>query len=183
MYTKQIPFKDFFDKPKNATVHFNLTETEVFKLLREFQLVFNWRESMAGQELRELDTGEVIEFYTAFEEILLSAYGTPSADGLYFDKTDRYKFESSALFAATMVMFVTEPEETGKLIDGIMPKGLEDMVKKADANLAELAKKEGTSTDVQRQIAELQAKLAQQEAENTVASRPAGPTGVVPPQQ
>lgn len=179
MYTKSIPFKDFNGKPRNATVHLNLTETEVFKLLREFKLIFNWRESIQSNEVQELDTGEVIQFYTAMEEILLSAYGKPENDGLNFEKSERYTFQSSALFNATMLMFVTDPAEAIKMIDELMPKNMEDLVKTADENLAALAKQEGTSTEQQREIARLQAELA---AARAPALPPTGPTGVVPPQ-
>lgn len=159
-YTKQVPFKDFKNNPRNQTVHFNLTEREVFKLLREFKLVFNWRDQIQSTDIQELDTGEVIEYYTAFEDILLAAWGIPSDDGQHFRKGGRYEFEESALFNACMVMFVTEPEETGKLIDGIMPKGMEDMVKKAGENLEALGKAEDSPDELKRQIAELRAKVA-----------------------
>ena len=162
MYTKQIPFKDFFDKPHNEPVYFNLTEREVLKLLGEFQTVFKWRESLQGPK-RELSTEEVVEFYTAFEEILLSAYGKPSDDGLHFRKAGRYEFEESALFNACMIMFVTEPAETGKLIDGIMPKDMEELARKADANLAKAAAESGDE-DLKKEIEQLRAQLKQQEA-------------------
>jgi hypothetical protein len=161
LYTKQVPFKDFFDKPRNATVNFNLTEREIFKLLAEFQAVFAWRDSMRGPE-RMLETQEVVDFYTAFEEILLSAYGNPSEDGLHFRKAGRYEFEESALFNACMVMFVTEPEETTKLIDGIMPSGMEEMVRKADANMAKAAE-ESNDDQLKAEILELRARIKQQE--------------------
>jgi len=159
LYTKQIPFKDFKGNPRNHTVHFNLTEREVFKLLKEFKQVFDWRESIQSTDIRELDTAEVIEFYNAFEEILLSAWGVPSEDGLHFRKSGRYEFEESALFNACMVLFVTEPEETGRLIDGIMPKGMEEMVKKADANLDALGKSEASESELRREIERLRSQL------------------------
>ena len=116
MYTKKIPFKDFKGNPRTIEVNYNLTETEVIKLFREFQAVFEWRESLRGEE-RILTSEEVADFYTSFEEILLSAYGEPSDDGLYFRKGNRFDFEESALHNAAMVMFLTEPAETMKLVD------------------------------------------------------------------
>lgn len=164
MYTKQVPFKDFRDNPRNQTVSFNLTESEVFELIPEFQRVFKWRESIDVPEIIELDPEEVRDFYKDFKEILLTAYGVPSDDGQHFRKSGRYEFEESALFNACMMLFVTEPEETGKLIDGIMPKGMEDLVKKADANLAKLEKSPDTEDKLRREIAELRQQV---ESSNT----------------
>ena len=161
MYTKQIPFKDFNGKPRNMVVHFNLTEREVFKLLAELQQVMSWRDSLAGPP-RDLETEEVVNFYNSFEEILLSAYGKPSEDGLYFRKGDRYDFEESALFNACMILFVTDPAETTKLIDGIMPKGMEEIVKKADASLA-LAASNSSDEELKAEIARLRAQISAQE--------------------
>jgi hypothetical protein len=141
-------------------VHFNLEEREVFKLLVEFQAIFKWQESIKSEEVRELDTVEVIAFYNNLEEILLNAWGVPSEDGLYFRKGGRYDFEESKLFAAVMKMFVEDPKEANALLDGLMPKGLQDMVKKADANMADLAKNPDTDAELRRQIDELRSQLA-----------------------
>ena len=165
MYTKSIPFHDFKNKPRNMEVNFNLEEREVFKLLVEFQAIFNWQEKIKGPE-RELETEEVIEFYNNLEEILLSAWGVPSDDGLYFRKSGRYDFEESKLFAACMKMFVEDPKEANDLLDGLMPKGLRDMVKKADANRSELAKNPDNSEELQRELDRLRAEMEAQKAAN-----------------
>lgn len=166
MYSKSFPFKDFNGKPHNTMVHFNLTEPDVFKLLVELKAIFAWHDSLQG-EPRELEAAEVVEFYTNFEEVLLAAYGTPSADGLSFKKGDRYAFQETALFAAIMVAFVSDPPETMKFLTEIMPKGLPELVKKADENLAVAMKDADTPEAVRAQIAELQAKLKDESPDQT----------------
>lgn len=158
MYTKRIPFKDFRGNPHTEPVAFNLTEGEVIKLLKEFKVVMDWRDSLEGPD-RELSVDEVLDFYNAFESILLSAWGEPSADGLYFRKDRRYDFEQSALFAACMNMFVSEPNEVSALIKGIMPTGMEDMIKKSMANMEKLSEDEGTSEALRSKVLQLQAQL------------------------
>lgn len=166
MYTKTIPHKDFNDKPRNTKVQFNLTEREVFKLLLEFQAVLGWRDRLAERdELSETPTEEVIEFYNNLETILLSAWGELSEDGQYFRKGGRYDFEESAAFAACMRLFVEDPSEANKLIDGLMPKGLQEMVQKADSNLAILAKDDSTDKDLRAEIEQLRAQVAKQSSE------------------
>lgn len=160
MYTKSIPFKDVDGKACNETVNFMLFERDVFRLLPQLKAVFDWQDSMKGEK-RELTTEEVVEFYTNFEEILLAAYGKPSADRKSFNRGNRYEFEETALFNACMVEFITNPQETGKLLDDILPKGMEDLVRKADDNLAK-ASSETKDEDMQAEIARLRAQLQQQ---------------------
>lgn len=159
MYSKKVAYKDFRDNPRNEVVHFNLTEREVFKLMVEFKAIFEWQETIKDRAEEETPTEEVVEFYNNFEEILLAAYGVPSADGRYFDKSDRYKFEESALFNAAMLEFVQDPSETSKLIDGLMPKGLQEVVKNADDNLAQMASSKDTDDVLRKEIERLRAKL------------------------
>lgn len=170
MYTKQIPYKDFNDKPRNQTVQFNLTIIETFKLLVEFQAIFAWRERInAETDMRELPTEEVIEFYNNLEKIILDAYGVMSEDGLHFRKGGRYDFEESALFPAVMEMFLTDQQMAHELVDGLLPKNLQEIVAKADANLAEMAKNPENTAELQAQIAALQAQVA---AQNAAGSEP-----------
>lgn len=166
MYTKKVQFNDFFGKKREAEVHFNLTSHEVFKLLVEFQAIFAWTEKMKDRDPDGVtDTAEVIEFYNYVEEIILAAWGSPDADGLHFRKGGVYDFKESALFHSCMQMFVEDPKAANELVDGLMPKDLQEIVKRADANLAELAKSsEAGDQDLAKQIQQLQALQAQQAA-------------------
>jgi hypothetical protein len=155
----QVPYKDLNDKPRNDTVHFNLFEREVFKLMGEFQTVLGYIDRWQKEkETRTIDTPEMLDFYNNFEDIILNAYGTPSDDGQRFDHSGRYEFEDSACFNALMVMCVTDPATTAKLINGIMPSGLEEIVRKADENLIQAAK-DASTEDQANEIARLRAQL------------------------
>lgn len=174
MYTKNVPYKDLYDRPKNKTVYFNLTEPEVFKLLVEFQRIFKWQERIKENPGAETPTEEVVAYYNDFEEIILSAYGEPDAEGEHFDHDGKYKFEKSMAFAAFMTMCVTDVSETTRLLDGLMPKGLQEMVKNADAKLAELAKNPETSAEAAAEIERLRTRMAElQSAEGSEAAAPA----------
>lgn len=165
MYSKSIPCKDLKGNPKNVMVHFNLFEREVFKLLSEFKAVFGAMDRWNKEETqRELLDEEVIDFYTNFEEILLSAYGRPRDDDMGFEKGSlRYDFEESVVFNAAMMMYITDQKATTELIDGLLPKGLQEMVKAADDNLADLAKNDGNSAALQAEIEALRARLPEGE--------------------
>jgi hypothetical protein len=165
LYTKKVKFADFFGKEREATVHFNLTSHEVFKLLVEFQAIFAWTEKMKDRDPDAVtDTAEVIEFYNYVEDIILAAWGEPDPDGLHFRKGGVYDFKESALFHNCMQTFVENPAEANQLVDGLMPKDLQEIVKRADANLAELAKNPDNDADLQKQIDLLLAQKAAQQS-------------------
>lgn len=162
MYTKKVPYKNFKGQPRTAEVQFNLTEREVFKLLPELMTVAAWRELNTKSPARDLPTEEVREYYNNFEAILLEAWGVMSEDGEHFRKGGRYEFEESALFNAAMVMFVSDPIETGALLDGIMPNAeLSEMVKKADVNMLTASQNENLTPEQRERVAELQRQLAE----------------------
>lgn len=172
MYSKKVPYKDFKDRPGNATVYFNLTEREVFKLLGELQAVFAWIDSIRDKEVREIPTEDVVAFYNNFEDILLTAWGEPSEDGMHFRKGGRYDFEESAIFNACMVLFITDPSETMKLIEGILPSGMDQLVKTADENAVQAGKEVGSET-MQAEIDRLRAQIQQQGGHQSPQTPPA----------
>lgn len=177
MYTKLVEFNDFFGKKRKQEVHFNLTSHEVFKLLPEFQALFAWTEKVGIQDPDSAtETSEVIEFYNYVEEILLAAWGVPDADGLHFRKGGVYDFKESAQFHELMAQFVANPGEANRLVDGLMPKDLQEIVKTADANLAELAKSGEAPDALQARIDALLAEKAEREANPVITPVVAGGT-------
>lgn len=165
MYTKVIGHKNFKGKVRNQEVNFNLTEHEVLKLLVEFKAIFDWQEVVEKRDPgAEVPTEEIIDFYTNFEEILLSAWGELDESGDHFHKGGRYEFKESSLFHAAMNMFLKDPTEVTKLIDGIMPEGLQELVKASETNLAALAEQaksdEKMSPALKKTVADLEAELA-----------------------
>lgn len=161
MYSKKIPFHDFKGNPQNIVVQFNLEVREVVKLMVEFYSVLKWLDSVKNEETRQLDTAEVVEFYNNLEKIMLEAYGKVSDDGLLFRKDGRYDFEDSKLFAACMEMFVSDPSEATKMLEELMPKNMEELVRKSEGNMDALKKDPQTSDEVRAQIARLEAQLAE----------------------
>lgn len=162
MYTRKVPYKDYKNNPRTEEVNFNLDEREVIKLLNEFKIVTDWYESMTGPR-RELETADVVMFYTAFEEILLSAWGVPSEDGRQFRKEGRYDFEQSALFNAAMMEFLTNPKETQKFVEEIVDiNRLNELMARMDTNLdsaVEAVKGTDREAELRREIEELRKQL------------------------
>jgi len=159
LYKLSVPYVDYKGKPRNTTVYFNLDGREVFRMLPQLKSVFEWMESNKNSAPRDLSVEEVSNFYTDFEHILLEAWGEMSEDGEHFRKGGKYDFEESALFNACMIMFVTKPEETAKLLDGILPKELFEMVQNADPEQIKAAAVQTNVSDKDLEIARLKAQL------------------------
>lgn len=175
MYIKVIPHSNFKGLHREQEVQFNLTEHEVLKLLVEFKEIFDWQERLEKRDPDgELDTVEVIDFYNNFETILLAAWGEVDENGDHFRKGGMYDFRESSVFHAGMKLFLEDQAEANRLIDGLMPKGLKDLVQKAEVNLQELADKAKNSEDGSASsaalVASLQAQLAAAQAKGEVDS-------------
>lgn len=175
MYSIKVPYKNYKKQAQNKEVFLNLDQRELIKLAPEFDMIFNWRDEMQGDP-RNLDPQEVLPYFTAFEEILLTAYGVPSADGEEFDKSERYRFEQTARFNALLMMFVTDPALVIEFLKEIVPEGAEEMLKKQAENIKKLEANGGelpaqnarpapdpqqSTTEMQEEIARLRSQVQQ----------------------
>lgn len=181
MYSVKVPYKNYKKQPQTREVYLHLEMRELYKLSPEFDLIFNWRDEMQGDP-RNLDPQEVIPYFTAFEEILLSAYGVPTADGEEFDKTERYKFEQSACFNALLMQFVTDPAQVLEFLKQIVPEGAEDMVKKQAENIKKMEESggqlpEAASATPQQSPSEMQEEIDRLRAKVATQNQPSQPDG------
>lgn len=163
MYTVNVQYTDYAGHAKRKSVAFNLDSREVFKLLVELTSLFEWlKANKESAEKRELSVEEVRDFYNNLEGVMLEAWGEMSEDGEHFRKSERYLFEESKAFDACMWMFVDKPEEAVRLLEGMLPKELYDMVEKATPDQiadATSAKAIADQEEIQRlraQVSEMQ---------------------------
>jgi hypothetical protein len=174
MFTTTVPHKNHKGKPRNPEVSFDLSVHEFLKLLVEFKKIFEWQEAVSkrdGQE--ETPTEEVVDFYTNFEEIVLAAWGEMDAEGDHFRKGGVFDYRESSTHHAAMLMFLKDQEKLNKMLESLMPDGLEDLIKSTEENLAALAQKAKDSGDkmpagleseverIKRDLAEAEARAAQ----------------------
>lgn len=133
MLKKELKFEDYFGNDRQLTCYFGFTKTE---------LTMMQASSSGGLEntlknIIETDDNEKIMKW--FEEIVISAYGVKSDDGMEFDKSPevKKKFKQSPAFDVLMMELLSDTEKAIEFVKGIMPKG----VKITDADV-ETAKKE-----------------------------------------
>lgn len=108
---------------------FNLNKAELNKLNFSKQGGFGaWLETAK----RSSDNQEV---YEAFENLILTAYGVPSADGKRFIKSQelRDEFSQSNALGELIVELMSNPGAAAEFFRGCLPKSIQEQIKANEA--------------------------------------------------
>lgn len=126
MIAKTIKYKDFNDVERTETFLFNLTKTELSNLNFKHHGTY-------GEQLKAIaDSNDVKLVTELFNEIIIKAYGIKSEDGKNFRKSPEIvdDFVSSAAYDALMTELISNVDEAASLFVGMLPKDMQDEVKK-----------------------------------------------------
>lgn len=172
MYSKIVPYKDFKGNPRNDKLELHLSESDVMDNLVLLGRLFKWLEKVEGGPARTLDgsSEEMQTFFRDLKEVILTAYGETSEDGKRFSRSGRFDFEESALFNATIMMFITDIPEATKMLNGLVPEGFAELAKQQSESL-EKAKQDPNITDeAKARIEALEKELAAARGEQPAAA-------------
>lgn len=136
MLKKSVTFEDFNDEQQTEVLYFNLTRTEMMKMLDLEPRLEKWRNLK-----RDMTQDETLEFFEIIKDLVKASYGERSADGKRFNKSPKIfeDFESSAMYDAFLFGFIEHPESAIEFMIGILPKGIDDAaIATARASLAEI---------------------------------------------
>lgn len=118
MLSKTINFKDYNGEDREQTFLFNLTNAEITKMEMSTSggLVEKINRIAAAK-----DGAEIIKM---FEEILATAYGEKSPDGLHFVKSPELSraFSQTGAYDVLFMELVTDPEAASVFISGVIPQ-------------------------------------------------------------
>lgn len=140
MYEKVIKFKDFFGNEKSEKRYFNLSEAEIIE--SNFDQKSEFSQLIQGI----VNTQDKDTLGKLFKEIILRSYGEPSADGIYFNKSEeiRSKFESSAMYNALYMELLFDADAASEFINKVVPvESIQQILDKAGAKTPELKTIEG----------------------------------------
>ena len=132
MIAKTIKYRDFNDVERTETFLFNLTKTELSNLNFKHHGTY-------GEQLKAIaDSNDVKLVTELFNEIIIKAYGIKSEDGKNFRKSPQIveDFVSSAAYDALMTELISNVDEAASLFVGMLPKDMQDEVKKEMAKEA-----------------------------------------------
>lgn len=130
MFEKEIKFKDFFGNEKVEKRYFNLSEAEIMD--KQFDKDSDFSQLIQGIA----NTKDQQTLGKLFKEIILSSYGEPSADGIYFEKNKeiRDRFENSALYNALYTELLFDADKASEFINKVIPvDSLQKLIEKANA--------------------------------------------------
>lgn len=121
MYKKEIEFEDFNGVKRVGDFYFNLTEQELHKL--ELSYPGGYAESLA-QLVKSQDGKAIMQ---AFEDLILTAYGEKSPDGMYFNKSKEIaqRFKCTAAYSELFMSIVYNPEAAADFMNHIIPKKMQ----------------------------------------------------------
>lgn len=125
MLKKTIAYEDFKGNKREEDFYFNLTKSEITEM--ELSVTGGMAEMMQNI-VKAQDTPALVKI---FKEIILKAYGVPSADGREFEKSEELsrKFSQTNAYSELFMELATDADKAADFINGIVPR--EAMVDKA----------------------------------------------------
>lgn len=128
MIKKTVTYEDFDGNQRTEDFYFNLTKAE----LTEMEMSLNGGLSqLLSKIIHENDNAKIIEY---FKKIVIGSYGEKSLDGRHFMKNEqiREEFASSAAYSEIFMEFASDADKAAEFVNGIMPKGLDEEINKAN---------------------------------------------------
>lgn len=132
MLKKTVTYTDFNDVERTEDFYFHLTEAE----LSEMDL--DSEGNLADKLQKIIDSKNMKEIKDAFKWIVLKAYGEKSEDGRRFMKSEeiRNNFEATQAYSDIWVELATDADAASAFVNGIMPKKINEELKKQEKPLA-----------------------------------------------
>lgn len=118
MLKKTIAYEDFKGNKREEDHYFNLTKSEITEM--ELSVTGGMAEMMQNI-VKAQDTPALVKI---FKEIILKAYGKPSADGRQFEKSEELSraFSQTNAYSELFMELATNADAAADFINGIVPK-------------------------------------------------------------
>ena len=117
MLKKTIVYEDFKGNKREEDHFFNLTKSEITEM--EMSVTGGMAEMMQNI-VKAQDTPALVK---VFKEIILKAYGRPSADGRRFEKSEELSiaFSQTNAYSELFMELATDADKAAAFINGIVP--------------------------------------------------------------
>lgn len=126
MLKKEITYVDYNDTERTESFYFNLSKAE----LAEMQLSANGGlETYINNIIEAKDGASMVQI---FKDLILKAYGEKSPDGKRFIKSQEVSdgFAQTEAYSQLFMELITDDKAAAEFINGIMPKDLQEEMKK-----------------------------------------------------
>ncbi len=134
MIKKTISYTDYDGNERTEDFYFNLSKPELIEMQTSEA---GGLEKKIEKISKEQDIKKIIEL---MKDIIKKSYGVKSDDGKRFIKNDEIldEFMQSEAYSELFMSLATDANAASEFINGILPKGLAEEVKKIEANNAEV---------------------------------------------
>lgn len=118
MIKETVTYTDFNGNERTDSFYFNLTEAELVELEVGVE---GGLKAILEKIIKEDDQRQIMEY---FKKIVLMAYGEKSADGRYFEKSDKIRngFAPTEAYSKIFMKMSTDAAAASKFIKGILPE-------------------------------------------------------------
>lgn len=136
MFSKKITWTDWNGEQVTQTFYFHLTKTEMVKLNLKYS------GGLVNTLNKLLETNDEQHTLMIVDDIIMTAYGEKSEDGLHFVKANGAKaaaFAETGAYDALFVELVSDPGKLSTFMSEIMPKDLADQARtQMNSNVVQL---------------------------------------------
>ena len=134
MIKKTITYTDYDGNERTEDFYFNLSKPELIEMQASET---GGLEKKIEKISKEQDIKKIIEL---MKEIIKKSYGVKSDDGKRFIKNDEIldEFMQSEAYSELFMALATDADAASEFINGILPKGLAEEVKKIEAKNGEV---------------------------------------------
>lgn len=126
MLKKNITFEDFNGNNVNEDHYFHLSKSDLIELEVSHQ------GGLQAWITRIIETEDAKALIEEFQKLILASYGKKSEDGRRFIKNAELRddFKSSPAYEELFMELVTDSDAAAEFVNGIVPKGLGEDMKK-----------------------------------------------------
>lgn len=135
MYTTTINYEDYDGNQRTKEAHFHLNKAELLELQMSWD---GGLEKVLKKMINERDQKRMIEM---FKMIILKSYGEKSLDGDRFIKSPEITeaFTQTEAYSELFMKLASDDKAAAEFINGILPKNLQEEVKKLEAEQSNIA--------------------------------------------
>lgn len=165
MIKETISYEDFDGNPQVATLHFNLTKTELADNLTTLkpmldELVELFKSDGPEDPSRKLEDEEVRKLLAFVKLLLKLSYGVRSEDGQRFIKSEEVwtHFTQTPMYDSFLFSLFENPEKANRFTISLIPNGLVNEAERLNAAATPpVRNEEKTVEELKAELARLQA--------------------------
>jgi hypothetical protein len=126
MLKKSVTYTDFNGQEVTEVFRFHLSKAELIEMEVEHD------GGLAAFLQKIIDTNDGKQIISSFKDLILKSYGTISTDGKRFVKDEHLtkNFQQTEAYSNLFMELATNAEAAAEFVNGIMPQGLEEDIKK-----------------------------------------------------